>query len=85
MTEGVRLTVNVSEGNWSGIEDLMAREGLTETQAVHHVLWYGLFLYRTLRIERKKVVIHYGNTRSRLRLECEDPDSPDSEVGSANK
>lgn len=81
----VRLSVNVSGENWDGIEALMAREGLTETQAVHRVLWYGLFVYRTIAVEQKKIVIHDGSSRNRIRLVHDEHIPPDSESDSANK
>lgn len=76
MTDGVRLAVNVSEANWAGVEELMAREGVTETQAVHRLLSYGNLIYQTMTIEQKKVYFEYGGRRDRFRL-VHEPDHPD--------
>lgn len=68
MNTSVRLTLNVSEENYAGIEALMAREGVTETQAVHRLLCYGNLIYRTMIVEQKKVYFEYDSRRERFRL-----------------
>ncbi|MEU7477080.1 hypothetical protein AB0A63_13920 [Lentzea sp. NPDC042327] len=66
--DGVRLTVNISPGNWSGIEEVMRRDGVSVTEAIHRVLWYGNTLYNAIACEGQQVFIEFGDRRVQLFL-----------------
>lgn len=60
-TTAARMTVNIGPATAEALQMVVDHENVTITEAVRRLIAYGELIYRTVKVEKKDVLIRDGN------------------------
>jgi hypothetical protein len=63
-----RLAVNITATTKATIDQMVEREGITQTEAVRRLIAYGGLVYRTTQIDADEIMIRRGDKLERIVL-----------------